>query len=204
MIKVVFLHLKIFFRDFLNLLAKKMHEKKLEIGFCISDWGVLKVINKLNYFSAKNQLCFSFMKCMQKQMLMCLQPCLWPTTGVTWTKIRKVSRSYFALLMPQGTEWDCLLLLALSFIFRVQIGIKSVVHEPKDPVTGIIPEKVYDKPGDWTHRKLKDFVRWVSRYTEVTQLHVWPESWGRRSRTKAFFFRTLKGFTKTGVVHQIP
>jgi len=158
-------------RDFLNLLAKKMHEKKLEIGFCISDWGVLKFYE---VYAKTNVDVFATM-----------------------------SLTYYGRDLDKNKKGVKKLLRAIDAT-RVQIGIKSVVHEPKDPVTGIIPEKVYDKPGDWTHRKLKDFVRWVSRYTEVTQLHVWPESWGRRSRTKAFFFRTLKGFTKTGVVHQIP
>jgi len=192
-------------RDFLNLLAKKMHEKKLEIGFCISDDYTKKhaiiVRDFLNLLAKKmheKKLEIGF--CISDWGVLKFYE-VYAKTNVD--VFATMSLTYYGRDLDKNKKGVKKLLRAIDAT-RVQIGIKSVVHEPKDPVTGIIPEKVYDKPGDWTHRKLKDFVRWVSRYTEVTQLHVWPESWGRRSRTKAFFFRTLKGFTKTGVVHQIP
>lgn len=73
------------------------------------------------------------------------------------------------------------------------MGIKSKMYEPTNPsVSGgkKKPRSAYDKPSGWKYRGLHDFVRFIHK-THIEQVHIWPESFGHRSRTAIFFYEVI-------------
>jgi len=74
---------------------------------------------------------------------------------------------------------------------RVQIGIKSKMYELPNMAGDKHETHPFKKPSEWRYKKLHYFVKWLKKKSGIKQVHIWPESFGYRSRTELYFYELL-------------
>jgi len=140
----------------------------MELGFCISDWGVLK------FWDVYNQTNVDF----------------FTTMSMTYYG-RNVARNREAVKdLLENIDVNRIQIGLKSQMYHVDKRTgERVVSAPSNSKYRHKGGK--DKRSHWNETSLNGFVSWLRDDARVRQLTVWPETWDKFSKTMPYFYEVL-------------